>query len=113
MIDIFKRLFAPKEGTLRFREEMASKICKHPLKYITEPSKTDDGDTVIGKGGICYVKDGDFIVTSQEKILFRTPVCELEAYELMSLEGAVCKGYDKENDGAYRSVTVFYKYYRK
>ena len=55
----------------------------------------------------------NFIVTSQEKILFRTPVCELEAYELMSLEGAVCKGYDKENDGEYRSVTVFYKYYRK
>lgn len=113
MANPFKKLFAPKEGSRRFREEMAAKICTHPLKYITKPSEGDDGDIIIGKGGICWVKDGEFVVSSQEKILFRTDLEALEAYELMSLEGAVCKGYDKENGGEYRSVTVFYKYYRK
>ena len=73
----------------------------------------EDGDIIIGKGGICYMKNGEFTVTSQEKTLFRTDIEQLEAYELMSLEGAVCKGPDKENNGEYRTVTVFYKYYRK
>ncbi len=114
MANPFKRLFAPKEGSLRFRVEMAEKICKHPLKYITKPSDNiEDGDIIIGKGGICYMKNGEFTVTSQEKTLFRTDIEQLEAYELMSLEGAVCKGPDKENNGEYRTVTVFYKYYRK
>lgn len=114
MANPFKRLFAPKEGSLRFRLEMAEKICKHPLKYITKPSENiEDGDIIIGKGGICYMKNGEFTVTSQEKTLFRTNIEQLEAYELMSLDGAVCKGPDKENNGEYRTVTVFYKYYRK
>ena len=58
-------------------------------------------------------ENGEFTVTSQEKTLFRTNIEQLEAYELMSLEGAVCKGPDKENNGEYRTVTGFYKYYRK
>ena len=114
MANLFKRLFAPREGTPRFRLEMAEKICKHPLKYITKPSENpEDGDIIIGKGGICYMRNGEFIVTSSEKVLFRTDIDGLEAYELMSLEGAVCKGFDKENNGEHRTVTVFYKYYRK
>ena len=114
MANPFKKLFKPKEGSPRFRLEMAEKICKHPLKYITKPSDNiEDGDIIIGKGGICYMKNGEFTVTSQEKTLFRTDIEQLEAYELMSLEGAVCKGPDKENNNEYRTVTVFYKYYRK
>lgn len=111
MVKIFNKLFPPKEGTLRFKEEMAKKICLHPLKYITVP--TESGDTVIGKGGICWLKDGEFSVSSSEKVLFKTDIENLKAYELMSLEGAVCEGPDKVHNGEYRTVTVFYKYYRK
>ncbi len=111
MSDLFNRLFKPKESSVRFKEQMAKKICSHPLKYITEPSES--GDTVIGKGGICWLKDGEFSVCSDEKTLFRTNIEDLKAYELMSLEGAVCEGPDKENGNKNRCITVFYKYYRK
>ncbi len=111
MANIFSKLFAPKENTYRFKLQMAEKICTHPLKYITMP--TENGDVIIGKGGICWLKDGIFSVTSSEKVLFRTEIDNLKAYELMSLEGAVCEGPDKEHGGEYRTVTVFYKYYRK
>lgn len=111
MSNFLNKLFKPKEGSARFREEMAKKICSHPLKYITEPS--DSGDVVIGKGGICWLRNGEFTVSSDEKVLFRVDLDDLKAYELMSLEGAVCEGHDKESGGKFRSVTVFYKYYRK
>ncbi len=97
------------EDSVAFRREMAEKISRHRLRYVTE--QTENGDVVIGKEGGCNIRNGEFIVTSSREVVFRAEIDKMKAYELMSLEGAVLEGYDIEHS-AYRTVTVYYVYYR-
>ncbi len=106
---MFKLFGGKKEDSVQFRREMAEKISRHRLRYVTE--QTENGDVVIGKEGGCNIRNGELIVTSSKEVVYRADIDALKAYELMSLEGAVLEGYDKEH-GAYRTVTVYYVYYR-
>ena len=108
---LFKKIFAPKSVKSKsFRLALFEKIAAHHLKYVTE--NTETGEVIIGKEGGCNIREGNFIVLADNKIVFRCPLDALQAYELMSLEGAVLEGPDTEHDGAPRKITVYYKYYR-
>ncbi len=109
-MSIFSKLFAKNEDSVIHRREMAEKIALHRLRYVTE--MTDNGDVVIGKDGGINIRNGEFIVTSSKEVVFRAKVDEMKAYELLSLEGAVCEAPDLEHGGVYRKVTVYYVYYR-
>ncbi|MGN1047194.1 MAG: hypothetical protein ACI4QZ_01140 [Eubacteriales bacterium] len=99
-----------KEDSKKFRLEMAEKIARQRIRYVTE--KIDDVETVIAKDGAFSIRDGEFIVFASSDVIFRTPVEQMQAWELLSGEGAVLTGADLEHGGAERTITVFYVYYR-
>ncbi len=110
MFKLFKRLTKAKEGSLRFKQEMADRMNGKHIKYVTE--RIDDCDIVIGHDGCIAVRDGQLIVLSDGVVKFRTDIPDLTASELMSLEGVILSGPDLENECKYRTVIAYYKYYR-
>lgn len=101
-----------KEGSRAFRREMAKKLDGRAVKYVTE--REDDGsESVIGREGALIIKDGDMIVFSSADIVMRCPIDEMDAAELLSLEGVIISGPDTEHGGELRSVIAYYTYYLK
>ena len=98
------------EETPAFRKKMAEKIARHRLRYASE--RVNDVDIVIGRDGGFNIRNGEFIVSADNKVIFRANVDELEASELMSLEGAVLTAPDLENGGKVRTIIAYYVYYR-
>ena len=110
MPNLFKRLFKAKEGSLRFKQEMADRMNGRHIKYVTE--RIDDQDIVIGHDGCIAVRNGELTVLSDGTEKFRVTISEMTASELMSLEGVILSGPDLESDGKERTVIAYYKYYR-
>ena len=108
---LFKKLFKPKnENSKRFRLQMAEMISKKLIRYVTE--RKNDVEEVIGKSGAFSIRNGEFIVFSSSQVIFRTPVEELKAWELLSGDGVVLTGIDLEHGSVERTITVHYVYYR-
>ena len=111
-MSILKRVFEhytrPKnENSVRFRKEMAKKLDKRAIKYV---SVRDEGmgETIIGKNGMINLRDGELIVISSDKIVFRCPVEHLRASELMSLEGVILTCPDPKAPGGEYTVVAYY-----
>ena len=102
------------ENSVAFRREMANKIVNHRLRYVSE--RVDDTDTIVSKGGEMHIRDGVFYVTSGieygSKTVFSCEVDKLKSSELLSLEGAILEGPDREHDDVIRKIIVYYVYYR-
>ena len=111
--EISKRMTKSKNpDSKKFKREMAEAICGQHIKYVTE--RVDGIEIVIGRSGSLNIRNEEFIVhTPSEGVLFRCPVDELTASELLSKDGVVLKGPDLEHDGKERSIIAFYVYYRK
>ena len=101
-------LFKKKTDTtsVKYRREMAERICGHHIRYVTE--RRDDVDEVIGREGGLNIRNGEFIVFASADIIFRTNVDELEAWELLSKDGVVITGPDYEHGGVRRTIIVHY-----
>ena len=106
--ELFKKKPDPK--SVKYRREMAQKICGHHIRYVTE--KRDGVDEVIGRDGGLNIRNGEFIVFASADILFRTNVDELDAWELLSKDGVVLTAPDYEHGGEVRTIIVYYVYYR-
>lgn len=104
----FKRV--PKEGTPAYRRMMAEKIAGKHLKYVTE--RAGGGETVIGREGSICVRDGEVLVYASMDVLFRCPVGQMDASELMSLDGVILSGPDGTRGGTRREIVAYYLYYR-
>lgn len=90
--------------------EVAKRIDGKHIRYVTE--KLNDVDEIIGRDGCLSIHDGEFIVLSSGNIVLRTKLEDLQAWELLSLEGAVLTAPDIEHDGKVRTIIAYYKYYR-
>lgn len=101
-----------KEGSRAFRREMAKKLDGRAVKYVTEREE-DGSESVIGREGALIIRDGDMIVFSSADIVMRCPIDEMDAAELLSLEGVIISGPDTEHGGELRSVIAYYTYYLK
>ena len=109
--NFFKNLTKSKDpSSKRNRWEMAQNLCGKQIKYVTE--KQNDVDVVIGKSGGFNIRDEELIVFASSKVVFRADVEGLEIWELLSKDGVVITGYDKENS-AERTIIAHYVYYRK
>ena len=103
----FDRIFKPKnENSKRFRREMAKSLDLRAIKYCAE--RIDNKETVLGHSGMINLRGGELILLSSDKVVFRCPVDELSASELMSRDGVVLSGRDLEHGGELRTVTAFY-----
>ena len=109
---LFSRLKRkPKNPNSReYRWEMARMVVGQHIKYVTE--RINNEDSVIGRQGSLCIRNGEMIVFASADILFRTPVDELIASELMSLDGVILTGPDLEHGGEVRTVIAYYLYYR-
>ena len=116
-MSILKRVFEhytkPKnENSVRFRREMAKKLDKRAIKYVSMRDESM-GETIIGKNGMINLRAGELIVISSDKIVFRCPVEHLRASELMSLEGVILTRPDPESpDGEYTVVAYYTDFYK-
>lgn len=99
------------ENSPAFRRAMAEKLDGRVVKYVTE--RDENGvETVIGREGHANIVNGvDFVVTCGIQTIFSSPIEEMRAWELLSLEGAVLTAFDRAV-GRERSVVIYYKYYR-
>lgn len=98
------------EDKVSFRKEMAEKIARHHIRYVSE--REGDTDIIIGRDGGFNIRNGEFIVSADNKVIFRAKIEELQASELMSLEGAILTAPDLENGGVMRTIIAYYVYYR-
>ena len=109
LLDIFKKKSDP--SSVKYRREMAQRICGHHIKYVTE--KIGDIDEVIGRSGGLNIRNDEFIVYASADVLFRCNVDELRASELLSKDGVVLSGPDLEHGGEERTIIAHYSYWRK
>lgn len=99
-----------KEDSLSFKLQMAKKIAFHRLRYITE--REGETDLIIGRDGGFNIRDDEFIISADNRVVFRCRIPDMQASELMSLEGAIITAPDLENGGRIRTVIAYYVYYR-
>ena len=92
-------------------KEMAERLNGKHIKYVTE--RIDDVETVIGRNGGLNIRNEEFIVYASADVIFRCPLDELRASELLSKDGVVLTGPDLEHGGKERTIIAFYVYYRK
>lgn len=107
----FKKMTKSKDpNSKRSRWDMAEMIAGKHIKYVTE--KQNDVDVVIGREGGFNIREGDLLVFASSKVLFRAEIDNLQIWELLSKDGVVLTGYDKES-GKERTLIAHYVYYRK
>ena len=98
-----------KENTRGFRRETAKKLDGRAIKYVTE--RTPDGESVIGRSGALILKGDELLVYSSADVVFRCLIDEMDAGELMSMEGVILTAPDLEHGGSVRTVTAYYTHY--
>ena len=107
----FRYIKSKNTKSMRYKRELADKICGHHMKYVTV-SAGDRGDVVIGRECTCRAADGYFTATDGDGVLiFKASMENVKLFELMSLDGAVISG-DDEITGEQREITAHYSYYR-
>jgi hypothetical protein len=109
--DFFKKLTKSKDpNSKRSRRDMAQMVCGKHIRYVSE--KQNDVDVIIGREGGFNIREGDLLVYASSKVVFRAEIDELQIWELLSKDGVVLTGFDKET-GRERTVIAYYVYYRK
>ena len=112
MAGFLNRFFGrKKEESVTFRRERAAELHGMAIRYVTE--RIDGEDLVAGRGGCLSVRNGELILLSSEKILFRANVDMLDASRLMSGDGVVLTAPNLEEDGKMRTYTAHFVYHRK
>ena len=112
-MSLFKKLFCKNKDpeSYGFRLQRARELHGQPVKYVTE--HRNGNEDVIGRGGAMALHGDEFIVDSSGDRLFSCNVKDLEASYLMSGDGVVIKGPNVLENGAVRTITVHFVYYRK
>lgn len=57
------------------------------IQYMTKRDKYSNNETVLAKNGILNIVEDDLVISCGNDIMFRAPVKEIKAYELMNLSG--------------------------
>lgn len=110
-MSFFKRV-KKDENSVAFRRQMAEHLNGRVVKYVSERDADSNTDIIIGKEGSITLYENEIIVLSSQNIVFRCNQDELKASELMSLEGVILEGPDREHGGKVRKIIAYYKYYR-
>lgn len=111
-MSIFSKLFQSKDPNSRaYREKRAAELHGQAIRYVTE--RHGDVDEIVGRGGCLSVRNGEFLLLTSGDILFRTNVEDLQASYLMSGDGVVLTGPNRNEDGKVRSLIAYFVYYRK
>lgn len=100
----------PREGSKAFREQKALAYHGLHLAYVTE--RTQSGERVLGKNGFVHVSAGVLALFCEQKCVFSAEVAALSFSELLSGNGVILRGVDKDT-GEERTVIAYFSYHRK
>ncbi len=95
----------------RIKDEVIGRLSGKIIKYCSERAEDGSGDIIIGKDGSLTIREGELIVLASADIVFRADIDSLSASELLSRDGVILEGYDKDA-GKNRKIIAYYKYYR-
>ncbi len=95
----------------RYKRDLAEYLNGRALKCVTE--RVNGIEEVIGKSGAIIRKYDELLVYSSQDVLMRVRINDLQAWELMSLDGVVITAPDIEHGGEERTVIAYYSYYRE
>lgn len=95
----------------KIRDAVIERLSGKIIKYCSERAEDGSGDIIIGKDGSLTIRDGELIVLASADIVFRCDIDGLSASELLSRDGVILEGYDKDA-GKSRKIIAYYKYYR-
>ena len=110
-MSIFKKKMPKNTNSRAYRQKMAEFLHGRAIKYCSE--RIDGIETIVGKAGSLTLRDGELLVFSSGDIVMRARVEELNASELLSLEGVILSAPDLEHGSKERTVIAYYTYYRK
>ena len=113
-MNIFSRIFGKKndEYSPKFRIEMAKRLDRKFIKYVTEREE-DGSETILGKEGCIYTCGELLRVVSTSGKVFEGRIVDLLMSELMSGDGVIIQGPNSLENGKFRSIIVHFVYYRK
>ena len=89
----------------------AKKLNEKMLKCVTE--RTENGDKVISRSAVFLYRDGFLEIYDGPDVIFKCRPEEMEAGELMSLEGIVITAPDYSRGGETVTIVAYYKYWRE
>ena len=95
----------------KIRDAVIERLSGKVIKYCSERAEDGSGDIIIGKDGSLTIRDQELIVLASADIVFRCDIDGLLASELLSRDGVILEGYDKDA-GKNRKIIAYYKYYR-
>lgn len=95
----------------RYKTDLANYLDGRTLKCVTE--RVNGIEEVIGHKGAIIKKEDELLVYASQEVLLRTKILDLQAWELLSLEGVVITAHDIEHGGEERSIIAYYSYWRE
>ena len=95
----------------KIRDAVIERLSGKVIKYCSERAEDGSGDIIIGKDGSLTIRDQELIVLASADIVFRCDIYGILASELLSRDGVILEGYDKDA-GKNRKIIAYYKYYR-
>lgn len=57
------------------------------IKYMTRRDSVSNTETIIGREGVINIIENELVISCGNDIIFRAPISEIRAYELMNLSG--------------------------
>ncbi len=95
----------------RYKNDLANYLDGRSLKCVCE--KVEGIEEVVAKKGSIIRKEDELIVYASQDVVMRADVLDLQAWELLSLEGVVITAPDKEHGGVERTIVAYYSYWRE
>ena len=103
--------FRKKDGMGKKPADRAKYLNEKKLRYVTR--RKDGVETVICRDSVILSRDGCICIYDGPDVVFRCKIDEMDAGELMSLEGAVITAPDLTRGGEETTVVAYYKYWRE
>ena len=70
------------------------------IQYMVRRDRFSSNETIIAKNGVINIVENELVISCGNDIVFRAPVNDIKAYELMNLSG-INLVYDGESYVAY------------
>lgn len=100
-----------KNKEIKENEQRLRKLHGREVRYVTTRDRITNVETIIGKYGVINIKEDEFFIICNNKLIFSNSIYKIDGSELMSLDGIILNYLD--NSGEKIEVVAYYKYHRK
>lgn len=104
--------YSKKRKEIKENEARLMRINDFEVRYVTTRDPYKYGETIIGKSCVININNGEFNITSVDKIIFTHSIEGLLCSELLSQDGVILS-YVDDKTGDNVEIMAYYKYHRK